>query len=523
MATTSVTAFRNALNDLVADTVHSVKNPGSALVARRNGRAKNNAFPREVRFPNGMVQVAHDAEEYLDLLEALDVAQRRAAAAGQAPAPRASAPPAPPAPPATRAPAPSAPPVRSFAEGVSLEKTAKSLSSGMGGGRTAPASGLSPRQERNAELEARRQALVKASNTRAKDPYWQVGKALGGVETLAPGKTYDELAVAAATASARGMTTYQYVLRVHHGMTADEFQALHDELASKGLLWREVIGEGEEARGKNLKLAGVLEAMQIGESHGLTLGALSQRSANQLSGVRPPSTKSSSGRHSQQNPYSYLSRSARKNGGPEWSRAYNNPNYTPIPSDWPPEAFQYAPAPIVAGETSDVTYGYQQFYRANPGRPGHRTSTVPLNVPHFFDMPTNAGPYHPSMYPMFGVGGRPAAYAPAAAKMNRGERGGFVPGERESLPASAFLKPETRSWPIREAGGGHHHAIIALQYMSRGFGDRSEYPMLVQRMARLLPPRDRRFSDVWSYYRQHKAGIEAKHGGPMPELSELGG
>jgi hypothetical protein len=41
-----------------------------------------------------------------------------------------------------------------------------------------------------------------------------------------------------------------------------------------------------------------------------------------------------------------------------------------------------------------------------------------------------------------------------------------------------YLKPQTSSWPA----GDEEHALIALQYMTRGFGDRSEYPQLLARL-----------------------------------------
>lgn len=94
---------------------------------------------------------------------------------------------------------------------------------------------------------------------------------------------------------------------------------------------------------------------------------------------------------------------------------------------------------------------------------------------------------------------------------------GYQPGEREHLPASAFLKPETRSWPVSDKD----HAFIALQYMTRGFGNRKEYPMLIQRLAQIWPPSGH--PDIWSWYEAHRAQIEQMAGRHMPKIGRENG
>ena len=89
----------------------------------------------------------------------------------------------------------------------------------------------------------------------------------------------------------------------------------------------------------------------------------------------------------------------------------------------------------------------------------------------------------------------------------RGPRGGYSPAERASLPSSAFLKPETRSWPVSDL----QHAKIALQYMSRGFGNRSEYGMLLQRLFERYPPD--RFPELAEMYERLQDKIQAKASG----------
>jgi hypothetical protein len=135
-------------------------------------------------------------------------------------------------------------------------------------------------------------------------------------------------------------------------------------------------------------------------------------------------------------------------------------------------------------------------------------------VPTPYQMPDNAGPYLPEMYP-YGVGGRPATYK--IAKKNRGPRGGYSESEREALPSSAFLKPRTRSWPVSD----REHAEIAIQYMTRGFGRPAEYPMLIQRLALAWSPEDQANRSIWTYYRRNKEKIEAKAEAPMPSVAEL--
>lgn len=76
--------------------------------------------------------------------------------------------------------------------------------------------------------------------------------------------------------------------------------------------------------------------------------------------------------------------------------------------------------------------------------------------------------------------------APAAlsGRHGSGRAGGYTAAERDALPSSDFLKPETRGWPVSD----YRHAEIALQYMAWGRGNRSEYPKLLRRLFELYPP-----------------------------------
>lgn len=47
---------------------------------------------------------------------------------------------------------------------------------------------------------------------------------------------------------------------------------------------------------------------------------------------------------------------------------------------------------------------------------------------------------------------------------------------RDKLPESAFAVPESRSWPIHDKT----HALTAIRYMKRGFGDHGDYPAVIR-------------------------------------------
>lgn len=103
------------------------------------------------------------------------------------------------------------------------------------------------------------------------------------------------------------------------------------------------------------------------------------------------------------------------------------------------------------------------------------------------------------------------------AKKNRGPRGGYSAAERDALPPEAFLKPSTRKWPVSD----RQHAEYAIQYMARGFGNRSEYPSLIRRLADHYSPEDAKNRSIWTFYRQQRAGIQSISGVPMPTVREL--
>ena len=106
-------------------------------------------------------------------------------------------------------------------------------------------------------------------------------------------------------------------------------------------------------------------------------------------------------------------------------------------------------------------------------------------------------------------------YFPGKGTRGSGPRGGYSPAERAELPRGAFLKPGSRSWPVSDK----EHAKIAWQYRTRGFGNRSEYPLLLQRLAGFWPVDQN--PDIWAKYRQYQPDIEEKCRCRLPTVEEL--
>lgn len=93
---------------------------------------------------------------------------------------------------------------------------------------------------------------------------------------------------------------------------------------------------------------------------------------------------------------------------------------------------------------------------------------------------------------------------------------GFAPTAKKNR-GEVFLKPSTRSWPV----GDRKHAKIALQYMTRGFGTKAEYPTLVRRLADIYPVEDSANRAIWTMYRKQLGAIEQNAGRKMPTMKEL--
>ena len=87
---------------------------------------------------------------------------------------------------------------------------------------------------------------------------------------------------------------------------------------------------------------------------------------------------------------------------------------------------------------------------------------------------------------------------PEGVRSNPGPRGGLTALEREQLEGSSFALPGRR-WPIND----RRHAVIALQYMLRGFGNVADYSTILRAIAKRYPPADKRNEEIWSFYAKH--------------------
>jgi hypothetical protein len=85
--------------------------------------------------------------------------------------------------------------------------------------------------------------------------------------------------------------------------------------------------------------------------------------------------------------------------------------------------------------------------------------------------------------------------------------------ERDQLPNWYFLKPGIRKWPVGDPRRGARddmHAKEAINYMNRGFGDRSEYPGLIKKLAERYPVEDAANRSIWTLYRKYRDAIDEK-------------
>ena len=89
-------------------------------------------------------------------------------------------------------------------------------------------------------------------------------------------------------------------------------------------------------------------------------------------------------------------------------------------------------------------------------------------------------------------------FEPPVVQGNPGPRGGLSAAERSSLRTSDFALPGRR-WPIND----RRHAVIAMQYMLRGFGNHSDYPQILAAIERKYPRSDRRNAEIWEFHAKH--------------------
>ena len=83
-----------------------------------------------------------------------------------------------------------------------------------------------------------------------------------------------------------------------------------------------------------------------------------------------------------------------------------------------------------------------------------------------------------------------------------------------------FLKGKT-GWPAWKEDSGWNHAKVVIQFMIMGRGNPSDYPSLIRKMAKILPPNEPALSGIWAKYQRNFAKIQKKSGGRMPTLTQL--
>lgn len=112
-------------------------------------------------------------------------------------------------------------------------------------------------------------------------------------------------------------------------------------------------------------------------------------------------------------------------------------------------------------------------------------------------------------------------FEPPKVEGNPGPRGGLTAEERESLRASDFALPGRR-WPIND----RRHAIIALQYILRKFGNAGDYPRILAAIEKKYPRADKRNAEIWEFHAKHFGGparlvANPNEIGPVSRLLEV--
>jgi hypothetical protein len=85
-------------------------------------------------------------------------------------------------------------------------------------------------------------------------------------------------------------------------------------------------------------------------------------------------------------------------------------------------------------------------------------------------------------------------------------------GDREAAARAGGTLSGGTGWPVKvphwSADKNRRQAIIALQYMTRGFGNRSEYGKYLRRLAAIYPPESGANRDIWTFYRNNRDDIK---------------
>lgn len=167
--------------------------------------------------------------------------------------------------------------------------------------------------------------------------------------------------------------------------------------------------------------------------------------------------------------------------------------------------------------TAYPQYAYDVFARNN-GR-ARRNGNEAVDSTFVPDRnPTNAGPYTPEIYP-YGQGGINGCYVAA-------KNGKVIPfrkatkARRKAAAARGLTLSGGEEWPVDDRA----HALLALQYMSAGFGGakwRPLYPAMIRKLAQIYPVEEDANRDIWTYYRAHRDEIEEHAGALVPTVAAL--
>ena len=86
---------------------------------------------------------------------------------------------------------------------------------------------------------------------------------------------------------------------------------------------------------------------------------------------------------------------------------------------------------------------------------------------------------------------------------NPGPRGGLTESERDALPTGEFALPGRR-FPIND----RRHALLAMQYILRGFVHEGDQHQVLRAIGKKYPRSDARNAEIWAFYEKHKQRLE---------------
>ena len=167
---------------------------------------------------------------------------------------------------------------------------------------------------------------------------------------------------------------------------------------------------------------------------------------------------------------------------------------------------------------SEHALSSQQWAGKNPAPvpiPPSSAKAKPVDWP----MAQNAGPFLPEMFP-YGQGGRPKTYSGLALD-NPARPNPISEFDRAAAARAGGTLTGSMGWPVKvphwSAAKNRKQALIALQFMARGFGKRADYPKFARKLAALYPPESSSNREIWSFYTKHRTQM----GKRMPTMASL--